>query len=125
MATNKQFEAFIKAGKPLGEVIGVDKFLVTMKGLQPVSMRSLILFDDGSSGFVHQIFDDHVSILHMGQTPLILGSVGVVQSTDLVVNVGEGLIGRVVSVTGEPLDNRGPIASEANWPVFAPAPAPV
>jgi F-type H+-transporting ATPase subunit alpha len=48
--------------------------------------------------------------------------VGVVQSRDLLVKVGQGLVGRVISAMGEPLDNEGPIINESEWPVFHQAP---
>lgn len=118
MSVSKQFESLIETGQPLGEVIGVNNFLITMKGLQPVTIRSLILFDDGSNGFVQQILDDRVIVLHLGRVPLRLGAVGVVESRELVTNVGQNFIGRVISTTGEPLDNKGPISAEATWPIF-------
>jgi F-type H+-transporting ATPase subunit alpha len=118
MAASEQFESLIKAGQPLGEVIGVDDFLIKMRGLQPVTIHSLILFDDGSNGFVQQILDDCVTVLHLGRVPLRLGAVGVVKSRELVTRVGQNFVGRVISVTGEPLDNKGPIPMESTWPIF-------
>lgn len=123
MAGNSQFEALIKAGKPLGEAISINSFLVMMRGLQPVSLRSLILFNDGSRGFVQRILEDGVIVLHLGRVPLQLGAIGVVESSELVTSVGQDFIGRVVSVMGEPLDGKGPIIGEAGWPVFNSAPA--
>src|SRR5690606_24082827 len=49
-------------------------------------------------------------------------TLAVVQQQELVANVGKDFIGRVVSVTGEPLDGKGPIAADASWPVFNTAP---
>ena len=44
MATgNHHFDKFVAAGNPVGEVIAVDKFLVRMTGLQPVSVHALIM----------------------------------------------------------------------------------
>src|SRR5260370_1314833 len=48
--------------------------------------------------------------------------VAVVQHTELVSKVGKDFVGRVISVTGEPLDNKGPIAADAVWPIFQSAP---
>lgn len=119
---NQHFDRLVAAGKPVGEVISVDKFLIKATGLQPCAIHSLIMFDDGSKGFVHQIESDHVVILHLGETPLRVGAVAVVQHQELVSKVGKDYIGRVVSVTGEPLDNKGPIAADSVWPVFSTAP---
>lgn len=119
---NHHFDKFVAAGNPIGEVIAVDKFLVKMSGLQPVAVHALVMFEDGSKGFVHQVAIDHVVILHLGDNVLEIGTVGVVQHQELVCKVGKDFIGRVVSVMGEPLDGKGPIAPDAAWPVFNTAP---
>jgi F-type H+-transporting ATPase subunit alpha len=120
---NQHFERLVAAGNPVGEVTSVDQFLVTVKGMQPVSTHALVMFEDGSKGFVHQVMTDHVVILHLGSDPLKLGMVAVVQHQELVCKVGKDFIGRVVTVTGDPLDGKGPIAADATWPVFNRAPA--
>lgn len=122
MSDNRHFDQLMQSGKPVGEVIAVDRFLVRVKGLQPVNLHSLVLFEDGSKGYVHHVFEDHVVILHLGTATVRVGMVVVVQHEQLVTKVGKGFIGRVVSVTGEPLDGKGPIAADAVWPVFNAAP---
>jgi F-type H+-transporting ATPase subunit alpha len=122
MSDNKHFDQLVASGKPVGEIIGVNRFLISVRGLHPTSTHSLIMFEDGSKGYVHQILEDHVVVLHLGTTSLTTGMVAVVQHDDLVTKVGKDFIGRVVSVTGEPLDGKGPIASDAVWPVFNKAP---
>lgn len=119
---NQHFDRLVAAGNPVGEVIAVDKFLVHMSGLQPSAVHALIMFEDGSKGFVHQVSTTDVTILHLGSDVLRVGMVGVVQHQELVCKVGKDFIGRVVTVTGEPLDGKGPIAADAVWPVFNTAP---
>ncbi len=119
---NQHFDKLIDAGKPVGEVIGVEKFLVKVKGLQPCRIHALIMFEDGSKGFVHQVANEYVMILHLGETELTLGMIAVLQHEELVAKVGKDFIGRVVTVTGEPLDGKGPIAADSVWPVFNIAP---
>ena len=48
MSDNRHFDQLVSAGKPVGEVIAVDRFMVWVKGMQPVNMHSLVLFEDGS-----------------------------------------------------------------------------
>lgn len=120
---NKQFKHLVEAGNPVGEVIAVDKFLVKMHGLQPCAVNTLVMFEDGSKGFVHQVQHDHVVILHLGSDMLTIGMIGVVQHQELVCKVGKGFIGRVISIMGEPLDGKGPISADTVWPVFNNAPA--
>jgi F-type H+-transporting ATPase subunit alpha len=122
MSDNKHFDQIVASGKPVGEVIAVNRFLVSVRGLHPTNTNALIMFDDGSKGYVHRIETDSVTILHLGNTPLTIGSLAVVQHDDLVTRVGKDFIGRVVSVNGEPLDGKGPIAADAVWPVFNKAP---
>lgn len=119
---NQHFDKLVEAGKPVGEVIGVEKFLVTVKGLQPCRIHALVMFEDGSKGFVHQVYKDNVKILHLGAIELRAGMIAVLQHDELVTKVGKDFIGRVITVTGEPLDGKGPIAADATWTVFKPAP---
>ncbi len=119
---NQHFDRLVKAGNPVGEVIGVDKFLVEVNGLQPTAVHTLVMFEDGSKGFVHQVHPEHVVVLHLGSEVLRTGMVAVVQHQELVCKVGKDFIGRVISVTGDPLDGKGPIAADAVWPVFNNAP---
>ncbi len=120
---NQHFDQLVAAGNPVGEVIAVDKFLIQASGLQPCTLHALIMFEDGSKGFVHQILPDHVLILHLGSQTVQTGMVAVVQHQELVSKVGKDFIGRVVTVTGEPLDGKGPIAADDVWPVFNVAPS--
>lgn len=122
MSDNTHFDKLVEAGNPVGDVIGVNRFLVKVRGLQPTNSRALVMFADGSKGFVHHIFEDHVVVLHLGETPVDVGVMAVVQHDNLVAKVGKGFIGRVVSVTGEPLDDQGPIIADGVWPVFHNAP---
>jgi len=122
VSDNRHFDQLVNAGKPVGEVIAVDRFLVRVKGMQPINLHALIMFSDGSKGYVHEIEEDHVLVLHLGTQPVAVGTVSVVQHDQLVAKVGKDFVGRVVSVTGEPLDGKGPVAADGVWPVFNTAP---
>lgn len=119
---NQHFDKLVASGSPVGEVVGVDKYLLKVKGLQPCNTHAIVMFEDGSKGFVHHIAADFVTVLHLGNVPLHVGMVGVVQNQELVCKVGKDFLGRVVNVMGEPLDGKGPIASDMTWPVFNIAP---
>lgn len=122
MSDNTHFNKLAEAGKPVGEVIGVERFLVKVRGLQPVNIHALVVFEDGSKGFVHHIFEDHVVLLHLGEAPVSVGMMAVVQHEELMAKVGKDFIGRIVSVTGDPLDDGPPIVADDVWPAFAQAP---
>ncbi|HET8689942.1 MAG TPA: sodium-transporting two-sector ATPase [Candidatus Saccharimonadales bacterium] len=125
MATQTYQQAFDRltdGGAPVGEVVGANKFLVTVKGLHPVSVLATITFRDGGKGFVREVGRDFVTVLHIdGPRPLI-GELAAVERQSLMTNVGDRFIGRIVSPTGTPLDGKGYVEAEASWPVFNQAP---
>lgn len=119
---HQHFQTLVNSGQPVGEVIAVDSFLVKAKGLQPINTHALVIFEDGSRGFIEHILEDQVTILHMGADRLKTGMMVVLQENDLVTKVGKDFIGRVISVMGEPLDGKGAIASDKTRPIFNSAP---
>lgn len=122
MSDNRHFDQLVASGKPVGEVIAVDRFMIRVKGMQPCNLHALIMFEDGSKGYVHHIFEEYMVILHLGTQTVRVGTTCVIQHEQLVTKVGKDFIGRVVSVTGEPLDGKGPVPADGVLPVFAPAP---
>jgi len=122
MSTGNHFQKLVEQNHPVGEVMAVDHFLIRVRGLHPVTIHALVMFEDGSKGVVQHIFDHYVSVLHLGTDALTLGTGVVVQYPELVCRVGKDFVGRVISVIGEPLDGKGPIAADDVWPVFRDAP---
>lgn len=120
--SSSQFQKLVANGNQVGEVIAVDKFLVKVRGLQPINTHAVVLFEDGSKGYVHHVYEDFVVILHLGSKLLPIGTVVVLQHSKLVTRVGKNYIGRVISVLGEPLDGKGPIEPDGTWPIFHDAP---
>jgi len=115
---SQHFQKLVAAGRPVGEIVAINSFLITVKGLQPVSSYSLVVFEDGSRGFTRDVLEDRVMVLRQGTSQLKIGALAVVAEEDLTAKVGKDFIGRVISVTGEPLDGKGAIAADAYWPVF-------
>lgn len=118
----RNFKTLVDQGHPVGEVTAVNSFLVEVRGLQPVNIHALVVFDDGTKGFVHHVLEERVLILHLGSHPAKLGSLVVVQHNELLAKVGKNFVGRVVSVTGDPLDGQGAVAADDAWRVFNEAP---
>lgn len=116
------FQKLVDGGNPVGEIIGIDSFLVNVKGLQPSNVHATVRFDDDTRGYVHQVFEDHVVVMKLDPSPLHIGSVCVVEAKDIMVPVGKNFIGRVVNVFGEPIDGKGEIVPDQEWDVFHPAP---
>lgn len=122
MFDNAQFQSLIDADQPTGEVTAVDRFLVTVKGLETAAVGALVLFENGNQGMVREVKPDNVLILNMSAEDMPLGSVVVLQSDILEVGVGDAMVGRVISAMGQPLDGKGAINLTETLPVFAKAP---
>jgi len=119
---NNLFQKLVEAGQPTGEVVGVDRFLVTVKGLDGIAVNALVLFENGQRGMVRQVGTENVLILNLDSENADLGGLVVLQNNTLTTGVGEGLIGRIINPLGQPLDSKGSIRFEANWPIFNRAP---
>ena len=118
----KQFEKLVAANNPVGEVIGIDSFMVSVKGLQPSNVHATVRFDDDTRGYVHEVFEDYVVVMKLDPTPLRIGAVCVIESPDIMTPVGKEYIGRVINVFGEPIDGLGEIHADKEWDVFHGAP---
>ena len=122
MADGKRFEKLVNDGNPVGEIIGIDSFMVKAKGLQPTNVHATVRFDDDTRGYVHQVLEDYVVIMKLDATPLHVGAICVIEAKDIMVPVGKNFIGRVVNVFGEPIDGKGAIEPDQEWDVFHSAP---
>jgi F-type H+/Na+-transporting ATPase subunit alpha len=119
----KIFEKLVNAGNPVGEIIGIDSFMVNVRGLQPTNVHATVRFDDDTRGYVHEVFEDHVMVMKLDPSPLHIGGVCVIEKRDIMTPVGKNFIGRVINVFGEPIDGKGPITPDQEWDVFHNAPA--
>lgn len=122
MYDNEQFEQLVSAGNSTGEVIGVERFLIKIKGLDGVSSGALIMFEDGQHGLVRDIAATYVTVLSLEAEEMTVGTLAVIQDLTLRAPVGEALIGRVVSPLGVPLDGKGDLALSETREVFGTAP---
>lgn len=122
MFDNHIFQKLVEADNLTGEVVGVNSFMVEIKGLEGVRLGANILFEDGQHGIVREVYGDKVILFNIDSEKIAIGTLAVVQDELLSVPVGRGLVGRVVSPMGKPLDGKGPIKSTAKSGIFNPAP---
>ena len=120
---SKVFEKLVAEGKPVGEIVGIDSFMVKVKGLQPTNVHATVRFEDDTRGYVHQVLEDTVVVMKLDKTPLHIGAVCVIEARDIMIPVGKNFIGRVINVFGEPIDGKGEIVPDQEWDVFHNAPA--
>ncbi len=122
MFDNPMFAKLVAEGRPTGEVIGVDRFLVTVQGLGNIAVNALVYFDNGHEGLVREVRADTVMVLNLSAETIPVGTLAVIKADELVTGVGESVLGRVLTVTGQPLDGKGPITFSRFDPVFKVAP---
>lgn len=122
MSVNSLFEKLVQAGNPVGEIIGIDAFMVKVKGLQPTNVHAVVRFENGLRGYVHHVYEDYVMIMKKDPTAVSIGMVCVIEADELLTKVGKNFIGRVINTFGEPIDGKGEIEPDAEWEVFHNAP---
>lgn len=122
MFDNPKFAKLVADGRPTGEVVGVDRFLVTVQGLGTLAINALVYFDNGHQGLVREVRAETVMVLNLSAETIAIGTLAVLEADELVTGVGDALMGRVLSVTGQPLDGKGPLTFSHFDPVFKVAP---
>lgn len=122
MFDDTTFQKLVAAEHSTGEVIGVDRFIVTAKGLNGVGVGAQVVFESGQRGIVREVGAEDVLILNLEAENTKLGQLVVLQDNSFTTPVGEGLIGRVVDPLCRPLDGKGSIHLQSTWPVYNRAP---
>lgn len=117
----------IKTGAELeevGTVLTVGDGIARIYGLSNAESNELIEFENGMKGIVLNLEEDNIGAVLLGPTEEI-NEGDIVKRTGKIASlgVGEGLLGRVISPTGQPLDGKGPITGELyNMPFERKAP---
>ncbi len=97
----------------VGTVLQVGDGIARVYGLENVQYGELVQFESGLEGIVLNLEEDNVGVVLLGaSTSVKEGST--VKRTERIasLNVGEGIVGRVVDTLGNPIDGKGPIAGE-------------
>jgi F-type H+-transporting ATPase subunit alpha len=98
----------------VGEVIEVGDGIALISGLQGAMSSELVEFTKtGVLGIVLNLTGDNVGVIIMGDYTTIEEG-DLVRSTGRIaqVPVGDAVIGRVINAIGQPIDGKGPIASD-------------
>ncbi|MGK2896155.1 MAG: sodium-transporting two-sector ATPase [Candidatus Saccharimonadales bacterium] len=122
MNENEEFRKLIATGQPTGEVIGVNRFLITVKGLLGCTIGAMVLFETGERGIVRKVDRGTVLVLNFENETTGIGTLCTIRSTETDIPVGVGFVGRVVDVFGRPLDGEEEPKIDTTMPAFGQAP---
>ncbi|WP_455674528.1 F0F1 ATP synthase subunit alpha [Phocaeicola sp.] len=97
----------------VGSVLQVSDGVVRIYGLLNAEANELLEFENGIKAIVMNLEEDNVGAVLLGPTDQIKEGMIVKRTKRIAsINVGEGMLGRVIDPLGEPLDGRGQIGGE-------------
>jgi F-type H+/Na+-transporting ATPase subunit alpha len=97
----------------VGTVLTIGDGIARVYGLSNAQYGELVEFENGLEGIVLNLEEDNVGVVLLGFSNDIKEG-GTVKRTNRIasINVGEGIVGRVVNTLGTPIDGKGPISGE-------------
>ncbi|CUS43070.1 MAG: F0F1 ATP synthase subunit alpha [Pseudomonadota bacterium] len=106
-----------------GQVLSVGDGIARIHGLDNVQAGEMVEFSNGVQGMALNLEADNVGVVIFGSDAEIKEG-DVVKRTGTIVDVpvGKGLLGRVVDGLGNPIDGKGPIATDQRSRVEVKAP---
>lgn len=97
----------------VGTVLQVGDGIARVYGLGNVRYGELVEFENGVRAIALNLEEDNVGVVLMGESGAIKEGSKVKRTGQIAsINVGEGMVGRVVNTLGHPIDGKGPITGE-------------
>jgi len=97
----------------VGTVLEVGDGIARVYGLTAAQAGELVKFDTEVEAIVLNLEEDNVGVVLMGEADGIKEGSTVRRTGRIAsLNVGEGMVGRVVNPLGEPIDGKGPISGK-------------
>ena len=113
-ALRKNLEGYSVAleSSTVGRVLEVGDGIAKISGLPDCAVNEMVEFEGGTFGLALNLDEESIGAVVLGNVEGI-DEGQVVRSTGriLSVPVGDGLLGRVVSALGEPIDGKGPLTN--------------
>jgi F-type H+-transporting ATPase subunit alpha len=107
----------------VGRVLEVGDGIARIHGLAGVMNGEMVSFESGVKGLALNLEESSVGVIILGDYTKIREGETVTATGELLrVPVGEAMVGRVVNALGQPIDNKGPIATTHSRLVESPAP---
>src|SRR5271156_3391080 len=107
----------------VGTVREIGDGVAKIEGLTDAMLNEMLDFGNGVVGLALNLEETEVGAIILGDyTKVAEGSEVRTTGKLLQVPVGKAMLGRVVDALGQPLDGKGPIASEVSYPVEKIAP---
>src|SRR5215475_6083452 len=107
----------------VGTVREIGDGVAKIEGLTRAKLNEMLDFGHGITGLALNLEETEVGAIILGDyTQIDEGDEVRATGKLLQVPVGKGLLGRVVNMLGQPIDGKGPIQSEAAYPVEKIAP---
>lgn len=96
-----------------GTVLDVGDGVAHIYGLDNVCANELVEFDNGVTGVALNLEESNVGVILFDNVDKVTEGMGVKRTGRIAsINVGDGLMGRVINVLGQPIDGNGPIQGE-------------
>ena len=97
----------------VGTVLTVGDGIARVYGLSNAQYGELVEFENGLEGIVLNLEEDNVGVVLLGPSKEIKEGATVKRTQRIAsINVGEGIVGRVVNTLGQPIDGKGAIEGE-------------
>ncbi len=96
----------------VGRVAEVGDGIARVSGLPNAAVNEMLRFEDGTIGLALNLDEDTIGAVVLGNVDRIEEGQSVEATGDILqVPVGDGVIGRVINMLGEPLDGKGPLSN--------------